>query len=158
MLKYYNYEIVFREIPDEVSLYFNLTNCPNHCKDCHSKILWNDIGNILNEDIIDELLSKSQYKSITCFVFGGGDNDTQSIIKLSKYIKSKYHIKVGWYSGLTFEKDYLQDLIGIIDFVKMGKYDSKYGNLEHKTTNQRMFELNDKSKEITDITSKFFKY
>ena len=30
MLKYANYDIVFQEVPDEVTLAINISNCPNH--------------------------------------------------------------------------------------------------------------------------------
>ena len=39
MLKYYNYDIVFQEYPDEVTLAINLTMCPNRCVGCHSAYL-----------------------------------------------------------------------------------------------------------------------
>ena len=36
MLKYAGYDIVFQEIPDEVTLALNLSGCPNGCPGCHS--------------------------------------------------------------------------------------------------------------------------
>ena len=44
MLKYYNAMVVFEEIPDEITLAINITNCPCHCVGCHSKFLWEDVG------------------------------------------------------------------------------------------------------------------
>ena len=35
MLKYVDYDIAFQEIPDEVTLAINLSNCP-HRAGCHS--------------------------------------------------------------------------------------------------------------------------
>ena len=40
MLKYVNCGIVFQEIPDEVTLSINISNCPCHCPGCHSNYLW----------------------------------------------------------------------------------------------------------------------
>ena len=37
MLKYANFDVVFQEVPDEVTLAINITNCPNQCPGCHSK-------------------------------------------------------------------------------------------------------------------------
>ena len=37
MLKYANFDIVFQEVPDEVTLAINISNCPNQCVGCHSK-------------------------------------------------------------------------------------------------------------------------
>ena len=44
MLKYVNYDIVFQEFPDEVTLAINLSLCPNGCPGCHSAYLKDDIG------------------------------------------------------------------------------------------------------------------
>ena len=40
MLKYVNTDIVFQEIPDEVTLAVNISNCPCRCPGCHSQYLW----------------------------------------------------------------------------------------------------------------------
>ena len=39
MLKYVDSQITFREIPDEITLCINISNCPFRCKGCHSKEL-----------------------------------------------------------------------------------------------------------------------
>ena len=39
MLKYVNTGIVFQEIPDEVTLAINISNCPCRCPGCHSRYL-----------------------------------------------------------------------------------------------------------------------
>ena len=50
MLKYTDYDIVFQEIPDEVTLAINLSNCPNRCKGCHSPYLQQNVGEALTEE------------------------------------------------------------------------------------------------------------
>ena len=45
MLKYVNYDIVFQEFPDEVTLAINLSLCPVCCPGCHSQFLQTDVGN-----------------------------------------------------------------------------------------------------------------
>ncbi len=47
MLKFYNYDVVCQEIPDEVTLAVNITGCPNRCEGCHSPWLWEDGGEVL---------------------------------------------------------------------------------------------------------------
>ena len=48
MLKYADYDIVFQEIPNEVTLAINISNCPNRCVGCHSPYLMEDVGEELN--------------------------------------------------------------------------------------------------------------
>ena len=68
MLKYVGYDIVFQEIPDQVTLAINLSLCPNHCVGCHSPYLRNDVGNVLDEKALDEMLA--QYVGeVTCVSF-----------------------------------------------------------------------------------------
>ena len=50
MLRYVDYDIVFQEIPDEVTLAINLSNCPNRCKGCHSPHLLENVGESLTEE------------------------------------------------------------------------------------------------------------
>ena len=58
MLKYVNTGVVFQEIPDETTLTINISNCPNHCPGCHSKYLWADIGNPLNEESLGRMINE----------------------------------------------------------------------------------------------------
>ena len=56
MLKYVNTDVVFQEIPDEVTLAINISNCPCHCPGCHSRYLWEDIGLSLERVLLVWLL------------------------------------------------------------------------------------------------------
>lgn len=77
MLKYVGYDIVFREIPDETTLAINISNCPCHCKGCHSSYLAEDIGEPLTITRIEKLINEN--KGITAICFMGGDNDPKLI-------------------------------------------------------------------------------
>ena len=48
MLKYVNTMVTFSEVPDEISLCIEISNCKCHCKNCHSPYLPDDIGEELN--------------------------------------------------------------------------------------------------------------
>ena len=72
MLRYVDYDIVFQEIPDEVTLAINLSNCPNRCKGCHSPHLLENVGESLTEESLGHLLQKYG-KAVTCVWFMGGD-------------------------------------------------------------------------------------
>ena len=104
MLKYVNYSVVFQEIPDEVTLAINISNCPNHCKGCHSDYLMQDIGNILTTESLDELVVPYLH-DVTCICFMGGDADPTGIDSLAKWLKNRYpDIKRAWYSGKTINQ------------------------------------------------------
>ena len=49
MVRYFNFDVVFAEVPDQVSLAINITGCPNRCPGCHSPHLWEDAGRVLDE-------------------------------------------------------------------------------------------------------------
>lgn len=150
MLKYANFDIVFQEIPDEVTLAINISNCPNHCPACHSKYLWDDIGNVLDRHALDELVSHYQ-TGITCVCFMGGDADPYAVANLAMYVKSQYApLKTGWYSGknelpTAFHSE-------AFDYIKLGHFDAKLGPLDSPTTNQRIMKrlADGRVKDITD--------
>lgn len=154
MLKYFNYDIVFQEIPSEITLAVNLSLCPNRCKGCHSPWLWTDEGEILDKNAVDNLISLYD-DEITCFAIMGGDNSPKEVNDLCKYIKEIYPtIKVAWYSG----KDEIAKEIEIqnFDYIKIGAYKEEFGSLKSRTTNQRLYKINSNS-ELEDITQKFWR-
>ena len=66
-MKYTGAEITFAEVPDEITLCINISNCPCHCKGCHSPYLAEDIGEELTEDSLHKLISSNE--GITCVAF-----------------------------------------------------------------------------------------
>ncbi len=160
MLKYVDVQIGFQEIPDEISLCISISNCPCHCKGCHSAYLAEDIGKplvgmVLREDLIEK------NKGITCVCFMGGDSDPEAINNLAEYIKTWdgiKHLKVAWYSG----RQELSDKVNLcnFDFIKLGPYNEELGPLNKKGTNQRLYKvihLNSDKYKLTDITNRFWK-
>ena len=154
MLKYVNTGIVFQEIPDEVTLAINISNCPCHCPGCHSRYLWEDIGLPLNTDAIDAFVE--QYGTdITCISFMGGDADPKGVNLLAQYIHEVHpQFKVAWYSGKTVISAAInkQDF----DYIKIGPFIKHLGPLKKPTTNQRLYHQNAQG-EFEDITSRFWK-
>ena len=65
MIRYYNFDIVFAEIPDEVTLAINITGCPYRCEGCHSPHLREDRGERLDTDALAALLERYG-DGITC--------------------------------------------------------------------------------------------
>ena len=154
MLKYVNTGIVFQEIPDEVTLAINISNCPCHCPGCHSRYLWEDIGLPLNTDAIDAFVE--QYGTdITCISFMGGDADPKGVNLLAQYIHEEHpQFKVAWYSGKTVISSLVEK--HDFDYIKIGPFIKHLGPLKKPTTNQRLYRQNAQG-EFEDITSRFWK-
>ena len=153
MLKYVNTDVVFQEIPDEVSLAINISGCPCRCPGCHSHYLWEDVGLPLTTSAVDDFVV--QYGSnITCISFMGGDSDPKSVDQLAQYIHEEYpEMKVAWYTGrirvpsVVAKTDF--------DYIKVGPYIRHLGPLSKKTTNQRMYRQTDDGA-FEDITYRFW--
>ena len=150
MLKYANYDIVFQEVPEEVTLAINISNCPNQCPGCHSKYLWENKGNPLDTKELYRLVE--QYKTgITCVCFMGGDNEPSAVADLAKRLKNSHKgLKAAWYSG---KNDLPQNIqTDHFDYIKLGRYVAELGALDSATTNQRMMKrlADGRVKDITE--------
>jgi anaerobic ribonucleoside-triphosphate reductase activating protein len=154
MLKYVNTGIVFQEIPDEVTLAINISNCPCRCPGCHSHYLWEDIGLPLDADAIDAFVQKYG-DDITCIAFMGGDADPKAVNQLAQYIHEAHPgFKVAWYSGRIRISGAIKKTD--FDYIKIGPFIKHLGPLKSPTTNQRLYRLTDDGT-FEDITSRFWK-
>lgn len=152
MLKYYNTMVVFREIPDEITLAVNITNCPCHCKGCHSPFLWKDTGTPLTFNEVNNLIENN--RGITCICFMGGDSNPYVVNSLAAYIREEHEgLKIAWYSGMEKISDEIDKVN--FDFIKIGPYIEEYGGLDKETTNQILFKVEDGK--LIDITKKMQK-
>lgn len=164
MLKYVNTQVTFAEVPDEITLCINISNCPCHCKGCHSAYLAEDIGHLLTHAQIDSQIII--HRGITCVCFMGGDAEPNKVDFWAKYIKEKYpNLKVAWYSG----REKVSEDIDLwnFDYIKIGPYREECGPLNSDTTNQSFFEVVTVPPEETEtgleerwlinITDKFWK-
>lgn len=150
-MKYHDAMVVFEEIPDEITLAINITNCPCKCSGCHSKFLWDDIGTELTNDELDMMIDRE--RGITCVCFMGGDREPKYVEELSKHIKDKYgNIKTAWYSGM----DDISSEVNIysFDYIKIGHYDEERGPLNKETTNQKLFKID--GGVVENITNRFW--
>ena len=154
MLKYVNTSVVFQEIPHEVTLCINISNCPCHCPGCHSQYLWRNIGNPLTTDVIDQFVGEYG-TNITCICFMGGDAEPEYVNALTSYLRTTYpELKTGWYSGRTYISAKINK--ANFDYIKVGPYIKHLGSLSNPNTNQRLYKKNTKG-EFTDITAMFWK-
>lgn len=154
MLKYVDTLVSFQEIPDEISLCINISNCPNNCPGCHSAYLKDDIGTPLTYTELMRILK--DIRGITCVCFMGGDKEPWEIQRLAQFIREK-GLKVAWYSG---KQELHEDIrLANFDYVKLGPYVEELGPLTSRTTNQVMYKIDHLADRpfVVDITSRFWK-
>lgn len=126
-MKFIYYDIVFQEVPDEVSLCFYISNCGKQCKGCHSPDLQKNIGEELTTDLFQNILNK--YKNdITCILFLGGSE--KDILQFLPYTKP---LKLAWYTSDC------PKLNLVFDFIKTGPYIKHLGGLTSPKTNQKFY-------------------
>lgn len=136
MLKYLYVDVVCREIPSELSLAIAISGCKVQCKGCHSRELWEDKGNPLTIEAIEEILKLEE--GVTCLLLMGGEHEIDVLTRIFMHFHKK--IKTAWYCGLDMIP---KDKIGILDyldFCKLGHYDMELGGLDSPTTNQRLYQ------------------
>ena len=148
-MKYCETAITFSEVPDEVTLCINISNCPCHCQGCHSAYLAEDIGEELTFEVLDSLIKKNE--GITCIAFMGGDAEPATVNDLALHVKESYpSIKTAWYSG----RQELSKDIEIKNFnaIKLGPYIEELGPLNSTTTNQKFYEV----LQVVDVEGKLY--
>ncbi len=143
-LLYSHYDVTFQEVPGEISLVFDITGCPHHCPDCHSKFLWKYSGEPLGLGI-----QKAIHKygsTITCVCFMGGDQDIMQLLNYVWLVHYKYKMKTCLYTGCTADEflnltksPTLAKQTQLLDYIKIGPYIKEFGGLNSKTTNQRFY-------------------
>ena len=139
MLRYTDYDIVFQEIPDEVTLAVNLSGCPNRCPGCHSPQLQREIGAPLTAEALEGILAR----------YG----DPEAVSALAEYLRrSRPDLRIAWYSGRT------EPPAGFraerFDYLKLGPYVEALGGLRSPATNQRLWRLRPDGSR-TDLTHRF---
>lgn len=163
MLKYHSNYIGFREIPDEITLCINISNCPNNCIGCHSPHLKEDVGESLNPISLENMITSNT--GITCVCFMGGDNSPATVNWLAYLVKHTYNLKSAWYSGKPEISRSID--VSFFDYIKIGPYIEEKGPLDNPDTNQILYQiewLNDRDSTIgqskfnlKNITYKFWK-
>jgi anaerobic ribonucleoside-triphosphate reductase activating protein len=168
MLRMASYAIVFREVPDEVTLALNIAGCPNGCRGCHSPHLQDDTGEILDETLLAGLLGRYG-SAATCVCFMGGDGQPEEVGRMAVFVRkwrdgsgnstagggstggSGGRLKTAWYSGREALPDGFSPTP--FDYIKLGPYVEALGGLDSPTTNQRFYRVTEGA--LADMTEKF---
>lgn len=136
-MNYYDFQVVFQEVPGEISLCFYICGCSIKCEGCHSPFLWKEEnGEPLTYKKFNSILE--QYEALaTCVLFMGGEWHEEPLIKMLQTARAKGY-KTCLYTGLdTISKSISKEL----DWIKTGKWNSKLGGLSSETTNQKFIEI-----------------
>ena len=140
MIKYTEAEITFREVPDEISLSINISNCPYKCKGCHTPYLQKNIGNELTTEVLDKLIDENK-NEITCITFLGDGNNINEMAKLINHCKNK-NLLTCLYTGST-DIDNIVNICGKgLCYIKIGQYIQEKGGLDAANTNQKFYKIN----------------
>jgi anaerobic ribonucleoside-triphosphate reductase activating protein len=138
MIKYIpkDTQVVFSEIPDEISLAINISNCPHHCPGCHSPYLRENIGEVLYGETLIKLITENE--GVTCVLFMGEGKDEEALFNLVDLLRHFYgkSIKIGLYTGGNDVSPFLWENL---DYIKLGPYIEERGPLNKETTNQRLY-------------------
>ena len=156
MLKYVDSKVTFTEIPDEITLCINISNCPCHCEGCHSPYLADDIGEPLDLQHLTDLIDSS--RGISCVCIMGGDANPSEVDDIAQDIKEYYpELKVAWYSGRQELSKEIE--LENFNYIKLGPYIKDKGPLNCRTTNQVMLEIDVIQGKVfkKDITAKFWR-
>lgn len=145
-LKYTRTDVLLREIPGEVSLAFNISNCPYKCPGCHSTELWGDNGSELTYERLQHYIEEYG-DEVTCFLFMGDGGSSDYILPYAEYIKKNApHLKVALYTGQnSFKGNYFLHEFGkfssLLDYVKVGPWKQELGTLTSDSTNQTLYKI-----------------
>ncbi len=134
---YHNFQVVFQEVPGEISLCFSISGCTLQCNGCHSPHLWKEgFGTKLTNNDYNQILEK--YKNYaTCVLFMGGEWHKEELILKLKLAKNNGY-KTCLYTG---ENNVSGKILDNLTWIKTGKWEQHLGGLSCITTNQKFKEV-----------------
>jgi anaerobic ribonucleoside-triphosphate reductase activating protein len=140
-MKYLTEQIVFQEVPNEISLAFEITNCPRKCPGCHTPELQCDCGNTLTKQIFHQICEKYSAHDgkylFTCVLFLGGEQHHSELIDLLILCRN-VGLKTALYTGANSLRI---DVMRLLNYVKLGEYNKELGGLDSPKTNQMFVEI-----------------
>lgn len=136
-LRFATEQVVWQEVPGEVSLAFTIGGCPLRCKGCHSSAARNpNAGQLLTPEYF--LARLNQYKGlISCVVFLGGEWLPAELIVLLR-IACEQQLKTCLYTGF---ENIASNLLPYLTYLKTGPWVAELGGLNSPTTNQRFIDV-----------------
>jgi len=144
-MNYFKYDIVFQEVPNEISLALYFTGCPLQCHGCHSPELWNkNNGKDLSTKVLKDLIQKYR-GSISCLLCMGGEWEPIFLLNILKIAKNE-KLKTALYTGRELI-ELPTEIINHLDYLKTGPWIEELGGLNSNNTNQKFFKFSEHIKE-----------
>ena len=141
-LKFTTEQIVWQEVPGEVSLAFLFSGCQLRCKGCHSADAWKaSLGQELTADYLKGRLKR--YRGlITCVLFMGGEWQPE-ILQQMLGIVVQAGLKACLYTGLEREEleAVSESIIPYLTYLKTGRWVMELGGLDSPATNQKFIDV-----------------
>jgi anaerobic ribonucleoside-triphosphate reductase activating protein len=136
-MNYYDFQVVFQEVPGEISLCFSICGCSLKCKGCHSPYLWKEEnGKALTIKKFEKILQ--QYNDLaTCVLFMGGEWHEKELISMLKVAK-KNQYKTCLYTG---QETVSRLILDELNWLKTGEWNPVLGGLSSKMTNQKFIDI-----------------
>lgn len=137
MLHFSTEQIVWQEVPGEVSLAYTITGCQLGCKGCHSSESWDaSQGTLLTDDYFEQRLN--QYQGlISCVLFLGGEWQPVTLQRKLQLARQR-SLNTCLYTGLDDIDASLKDEL---TYLKTGRWLPERGGLNNPNTNQRLVDL-----------------
>lgn len=130
-------QLVFREVPDEISLSYLISGCSLRCPGCHSADSWDGSkGRPLTVEHFESELDRYQ-DAITCVLFLGGEWEEDALCELLDRARRR-GLKTCLYTG---KEDVSPKLRSKLNFLKVGPYVRSRGGLDQPETNQKFYDL-----------------
>lgn len=137
LFRYCSEEVVFQEVPGEVSLAYTMTGCPVGCKGCHSADTWAvGSGLELTLDYLEQQMRR-YHGFITCLAFMGGEWRPR-MLKAALQLAHSKGLKTCLYTGY---EDAPIELRRHLDYLKTGPWIKALGGLDSAHTNQKFYDL-----------------
>lgn len=135
--------ITINEVPDRMSVYFEIGECRQNCKGCHSPHLHTQIKDKMSVADMKSYAQRMINEGANAIVILGGTTNGLSLVDMKNIIDTLSDVApVCLYSG-TDDKDineWITDHTGV-NWIKTGSYKEDLGGLQSPKTNQRFYRV-----------------
>lgn len=145
--------VTLTEIPDHISVYFEIGGCVQQCHNCHS-LHHQERGDTVDVDyVVRYAIHQAEHGATACVLMGGTTSKYLSKQNLAQVINRLSPIlPVGLYSGAEVDDYFMSNKN--LRWYKAGAYVEALGGLAAPTTNQQFYQR-DKDGEWVLANGKF---